>query len=70
MFYLFHRSREQDFKSIVKQFSLDNPQANDRRVVQFAKSVLFNARGLVTRVACNVTCPEDKLNAVFVTVIK
>ena len=57
MFYLFHRSRGQDFKSIVKRFSLD-------------KVFFFNARGLVTRVACNVTCPEDKLNAVFVTVIK
>ena len=34
------------------------------------KVFLFNARGLVTRVACPVTCPEDKLNAVFVTVIK
>ena len=39
MFYLFHRGRRQDLKSIVKFFSLDNRQANDRHVVQFVKSV-------------------------------
>ena len=44
MFYLFHRSRRQDFKTIVKRFSLDNPQANDRRVVQFVKSVFFSTQ--------------------------
>ena len=73
MFCLFHRSGRQDFKSIVKGFTLDNRQAKDCHVVQFVKSVFFN-RNLCqrhfTRVACNVTCPEDKLIVVFVTVIK
>ena len=57
MFYLFHRSRDQDFKSIVKYFSLDNPQANDRRVVQFAKSVFVQCKRSCHEgcVQCNVS---------------
>ena len=63
----FYRGRCQNFKSIVKCFTLDNRQAKDRHVVQFVKSV-FPQKPLsktFTRVACNVTCPEDKLNIVF-----
>ena len=39
MFYLFHRGRRLDFKSLVKCFTQDNRQANDRHVVGFLKSV-------------------------------
>ena len=57
IFYLFHRSRDQDFKSIVKRFSLDNPKANDRRVVQFAKRVFVQCKRSCHEgcVQCNVS---------------
>ena len=57
MFYLFHRNRRQDFKSIVKRFSLDNRQASDRRVVQFVKSVVVQRKRPCYEgcVQCNVS---------------
>ena len=57
MFYLFHRSRRQDSKSIVKRFSLDNRQAKDRRVVQFVKSVFVQRKRPCHEgcVQCNVS---------------
>ena len=63
MFYLFHRSRGQDFKSIVKRFSLDNRQANDRRVVQFVKSAFVRRKlPLLKRESC-VQCNASRRQA-------
>ena len=63
LFYLFRRSRGQDFKSIVKRFSLDNRQANDRRVVQFVKSAFVQRKlPLLKRENC-VQCNASRRQA-------
>ena len=71
MFYLFHRGRPQDFKFNFNCFILDIRQTNYRHAVQLVNSV-FNTnlcQRHFTRVACNVTCVEVKLNVVFCTVV-
>ena len=49
MFYLFHRSRDQDFKSIVKHFSLDNPQANDRSCCAVCEKCFCSMQEVLSR---------------------